>query len=216
MKIKLIIITVIAIIGSAFYSNGIQAQEKSKSKSTKKSTAMSHEDWPAASKKAADEMIAKYGQPDGRTSDMLVWYNNGIWLKTVVYKMEMKHDFPMSHTDVLEQWINYRVPLDKYNDLARYDGSVTVNRTNGTISARCDMESMNILALNLSYDIINNVKSLAQARDEYGKNAMAFKKGDKPAYTQKLNFSSDKSAPDPDKPLDMEMEKTIGAEGTGK
>jgi len=216
MKAKLGIITAIAVIGSAFFSARIQAQEKTKDKTTKKSAAMSHENWPAASKNAADEMIAKYGQPDARTPDMLIWNNNGIWLKTVVYKMEMKHDFPMSHTDVVEQWINYRVPLDKYNDLARYDGSVTVNRTNGTISARCDKEAMNILALNLSYDIIINVKSVTQARDDYGKNAMAFKKGDKPAYTQKLNFSSDKSAPDPDKPLDMDMEKTIGSEGSGK
>jgi hypothetical protein len=95
-----------------------------------------------------------------------------------------------------------------------YDGSVTVSRTNGTISARCDNEAMNILALNLAYDIINTNKNVNQARSDYGMHAMAFMKGEKPAYTQNLNFNGDKSAPDPDQPLDMTEEK-IGIGGAG-
>lgn len=163
--------------------------------------------WPEASQKAAKEMETKYGKPNVATSDMLIWNNNGIWLKTIVYKNAMKHNFPKSHTDVIEQWVNYSVPLNNYDELAFYDGSVTANRTNGTISARCDNEAMNLLSLNLTYDIVSNSKTVEEARINYGKDAMAYLKGEKPAYTQKLNFISDKTAPDPDKQLDLDMEQ---------
>ncbi len=53
----------------------------------------------------------------------------------------------MKHTDLLEQFIDYKVPLDKYDDLAKFDGSVGVNRTKGELSARCDAEAHNLLAL---------------------------------------------------------------------
>jgi hypothetical protein len=139
---------------------------------------------------------------------MLVWKNNGIWLKTIVYKKEMKHAFPELHSDVLEQWINYRVPLNNYDELAFYDGSISVNRTNGTISARCDKEAMNILAINLAYDIIKNNKNVEQARKDYRTYAMDFNKGEKPDYTQNLNFNSDPSAPDADEPMESANEKT--------
>jgi len=171
--------------------------------------------WPEASQKAAKDMQSKYGNPNGVTPDMLVWNNNGIWLKTIVYKKEMKHDFPKPHTDVIEQWINYSVPLNNYDEVALYDGSVTVNRTNGTVSARCDNEGMNILAINLTYDITKNKVTVDEARMNYGKDAMAFMNGEKPGYTQKLNFASDPSSPDPDEPLDMDMMapvKDMGAE----
>lgn len=169
--------------------------------------------WPDASQKAAKEMETKYGKPSASTPDMVIWNNNGTWLKTIVYKKEMKHDFPKTHMDVVEQWVNYRVPLTDYCKLAMYDGSVTANRTNGTISARCDKEAMNILALNLSYDIIKNNKSVEQAREDYAKDAMAFMDGKKPGSTQKLNFTSDPSAPDSDKPMDMtKMKSSIGGQ----
>lgn len=169
--------------------------------------------WPETSRKAAKEMEAKYGKPNGATSDMLVWNNNGVWLKTIVYKKEMKHDFPKAHVDVVEQWVNYRVPINDYCKLATYDGSVTANRTNGTISARCEKEAMNFLALNLANDMIKNNKTSDQAREEYAKDAMALMEGKKPASTQKLNFTSDPSAADPDKPMDLtNMKSSLGGQ----
>ena len=32
----------------------------------------------------------------------------------------MPHTFPKPHTDLLEQFIDYRVPVDKYDELAAY------------------------------------------------------------------------------------------------
>jgi hypothetical protein len=216
MKKQIIIGSLLAVTATGlFYGfNRMQAAAETVSDEDQVVTMPDLKNWPEASRQAAKEMEAKYGKPNGVTSDMLVWNNNGIWLKTIVYKKEMKHDFPKPHTDVMEQWINYSVPLNNYDDLALYDGSVTANRTNGTISARCDKEGMNLLALNLAYDIVNNSKTVDQARMDYGKNAMSFMKGEKPGYTQKLNFVSDKTAPDPDKPLDMDMQHKLdmGAE----
>jgi hypothetical protein len=85
---------------------------------------------------------------------MVVWHNNGPWKKTVITKMESKHDFAKTHPDCMKQYISYKVPLDMYDELAHYDGSVTVDRTQGTLAARCDKEENNFLALNLAHDII--------------------------------------------------------------
>jgi hypothetical protein len=219
MKKKAIILFVVAIaISGAFYGfNYLSAENK-----TSSGELSSGEDvqtdmpdlktWPEASQKAAKDIQSKYGKPTQFTSDMLIWTNNGTWLKTIVYKKGMKHDFPMPHMDVVEQWINYRVPPENFDELAMFDGSITANRTNGTISARCDGEAMNILALNNAYEILKNSKAVDAARNDYGKDAMSFMKGEKPMYTQKLNFNSDPSAPDTDTPLDMKNEKGMGGQ----
>jgi hypothetical protein len=62
------------------------------------------------------------------------------------------HDFPSHHTDFLEQFINYRVPVEMYSTLAEFDGSVIAERTKGELSARCGDTSMNFVALNLAHD----------------------------------------------------------------
>jgi len=159
--------------------------------------------WPEASQKAAREALDKYGKPDVASDEMMIWKNKGQWKKMVVTKMETKHEWPMAHTDMFEQYVSYRVPVDKVDDIAKFDGSVTYKRTEGLLGARCDKEAMNILALNLAVEIARGKMSAEQARTEFTKNAMAFKKGEKPEITQKLMFSPDGSAPDPDKSSDM-------------
>lgn len=123
--------------------------------------------WPEASQMAAKEMMDKYGKPNATTPHMLVWHNNGPWKKTIIYDKETKHIFPVDHTDVMEQEINYKVPADKFSDLAEYDGSVSVHRTDGVISAKCDFEGANFLALNLANDVITGKKTVQAARDFY-------------------------------------------------
>jgi hypothetical protein len=203
MKNKIIIaaLVIIAIGEGIIYTNIKATAQESKAKNNVKMPDLTG--WPEASQKAAKEMSAKYGQPDTSTPEVLIWENKGAWLKTIVYKKEMRHDFPKPHSDVVEQWVNYKVNLTKYNDLAKYDGSITVNRTNGTISSRCDKEAMNILALNLAYDILKGDKTIEGARIDYAKNAMSFSKGAKTMITEKLNFSNDRLAPDPDAQMEV-------------
>lgn len=64
----------------------------------------------------------------------------------------------------VQQFIDYRVPIHKFDDLAAYHGSVIAERTSGEISARCDKEEMNLLALNLANDVVKGTKSVEQGR----------------------------------------------------
>ena len=45
------------------------------------------------------------------------------WVKTYI------KDFPKPHTDLLKQFIDYKTPLDKFDELAQYYGSVIVEKT---------------------------------------------------------------------------------------
>jgi len=145
--------------------------------------------WPETPRKVAQTIAAKYGMPNEGTSSMLVWYNNGPWKRTIVYRQEVQHAFPAPHTDLLQQSIDYRVPTNKFDALGKYDGSVVVERTNGEISARCDKEEANFLALNLADDVIKGKKTTEQARDFYVMAIkMATEEGKMSPYMQRLNF----------------------------
>lgn len=95
----------------------------------------------------------------------------------------------MPHTDAMQQFVDYNVPADKFDDLAMYDGSVVCNRTNGEISARCDKEGANFLALNLAHDIISGKKNVNEARHFYSTTVKKMINGGEPAYMQKLLFT---------------------------
>jgi len=160
--------------------------------------------WSAKPKEVANAMINKYGTPNEATANMLIWYNNGPWKKTILFKQEIPHDFPKPHTDLLQQFIDYKTPVDKFYELATYDGSVIVERTKGEISARCDKEEMNFLALNLANDVATGNKTVEEARMYYAKAAMAFMKGEKDPYTQGLKFTIPNGGTgDPDMPAKM-------------
>lgn len=156
-------------------------------------------EWPETSRSAANVMLDKYGAPDGATSTMLVWNENGPWHKTIVSREPVQHDFPMPHEDVLEQFIQHEVPIDKIDDIARYDGSVIVERTRGVISARCDKEGANFLALNLAHDIITDDKSVEEARQAYGEMIQQKMSGENPEYMTGFAFPmSEGDTTDPD------------------
>ena len=83
-------------------------------------------DWPEKPRQTAERTMQKYGAPNEASESMLVWYENGPWQKTIVYRDEVPHKFPKPHTDLLEQFIDYRVPPEKFDDLARFDGSFEI------------------------------------------------------------------------------------------
>lgn len=158
--------------------------------------------WPNVSREAARTMIQKYGQPNAASDTMLVWHNNGPWKRTIVHREPVKHNFPMAHEDVLEQTINYNCSAEKFDELARFDGSVFARRTPGELSAMCDKEEMNFLALNLANEICRNNMSPEVARQRYAEAAMAFKNGERPSMTQEFQFNVDsRTTGDPDMPM---------------
>jgi len=191
MKLKIIIATitvvVIAVVIAKFSLSDKAMAEPTLNGSVSSGDNMSG--WSEASKMAVMMMKKIYGEPAEKTADMMVWNNTGQWKKTIVYAKEFKHDFPMPHTDVMEQWIDYNVPAEKYSDLAMLDGSVVCNRTNGERAARCDKEGANFLAINLANDIVKGDKDYKTARDFYAKAVKEMINGGKPAYMQKLQFN---------------------------
>ena len=73
-------------------------------------------------------------------------------------------------------------------NLAVFDGSVLVDRTKGEMSARCEGEAANFLALNLADDIVHGRKDVETARKEYGEAMKAKQRGNPPEIMQKLMF----------------------------
>lgn len=156
------------------------------------------ESWPQGSKSAIKSLTEKYGLPTTVSEDMVVWNNAGPFKRSVVYREEIMHQFPYQHSDVLVQTINYRVPLEKVDELAKFDGSILIDRTRGEISSRDEKEEMNILALNLSDKIVKGEMSPEEARREYSKNAEAFAAGTTNNLLTTLSFRPQKNTMDPD------------------
>jgi len=160
--------------------------------------------WPMSAQMAAADMMKKYGAPQEATATMLRWNNNGPWKYTVISNYETPHRFPMPHPDVMEQAIDYRVPVAMFDDLAAYDGSVTADRTQGHLAARCDKEGANFLAINLANDVVTRRKTVPAARAYYARAINTFMKaGRMDPYMQRLQFTPPQRANDPDMPARM-------------
>jgi len=196
----------VVVIAAGYMSVSVNSQVN-KNKASSAMTKNVLDGWTGMPRDAAMKLIAKYGQPDEATASMLVWKNNGEWKCTKVYRDEVPHSFPAPHTDFLEQTIDYRVPPSKFSDLAEYDGSVIVERTKGEMSARCDKEELNRLALNLANDVATGKRSVSDARKFYAMTAMAFKEGKSDPYLEALQFKSmsGQMTADADMPAKMPM-----------
>lgn len=144
------------------------------------------QDWPKPARDAAQEMLRKYGPPAEVAPTRLLWQDNGRWLRTVVHKSPVEHDFPVKHADVLEQVIEYRVPLNFYAPLAVFNGSVVPYRTRGELASTGAGEADNVLSLNLADDIIQGRKNADQARDAMEAAAREMQAGRVPEEAQNL------------------------------
>ncbi|WP_068676863.1 hypothetical protein [Oceanobacillus sp. Castelsardo] len=145
--------------------------------------------WKGKPLEGAKKIIKKYGNPNEATISKLIWYNNGPWKRTIVHRDTIPHNFPHPHPDFLEQTIDYRVPIHLYDDLAAFDGSTTIDRTKGEVTAMCDKEAMNILSLNVMNDIVNGHRDIQGAKLFLAQTAyMYIKMNVKSPYTEGLLF----------------------------
>jgi hypothetical protein len=146
--------------------------------------------WSETSQSAVKDMIKKYGMPAEATQHSLIWINNSPWKRTIIYDKETRHLFPIEHGDVMEQVIDYKVPLNKFNDLLLYDGSLIVKRTEGEMSVKCDNEAINFLAVNLANEVATGKRSVAEARIFYANALKDFiLSGKASTYMQSLQFA---------------------------
>jgi hypothetical protein len=146
------------------------------------------QDWPKASREAAQEMVGRYGPPQEATPTLLIWQGNSPWKRTVVRKTPVEHDFPVAHADVVEQVVEYRVPLNFFTPLATFDGSVVADRTRGELASSGDREATNVLSLNLADDIVRGRKTVEQARDAMAAAARDMAAGRMPDDARELHL----------------------------
>lgn len=166
---------------------------------TSKSAEQIIKDWPEEARESAALVVKQYGEPHEATDTELTWLDVGSWKRLVARSAFWQHDFPAPHTDSVETFIDYRVPVEMFTPLARFDGSVMVERTTGEVSARCHDEQANSLALNLMHDIVSRSKTVDEARDYYAKEFLDARRKQPTPYMDKLQFQgSGQAAADPD------------------
>jgi hypothetical protein len=171
-------------------------------------------EWPEEAREAAQLVIDQYGEPAETTKSELVWHRVGPWKRVVAQKAFWAHDFPAPHTDSVATFIDYKVPPEMFSPLARFDGSVMVERTTGEVSARCHDEQANNLALNLMHDLVTGAKTVDEARYHYAKEFLDALRKQPTPYMDKLHFQpGDSTAADPDERLlsDQELEQAAKA-----
>lgn len=154
--------------------------------------------WPDESREAARLVLERRGEPDEATPTRLIWNDAAPWKRIVATKTFYSHDFPAPHIDAVESFVNYSVPPDRFSDLARFDGSVVVERTAGEMAARCHDEEANILALNLADEIVHGQKTVEEARNHYATEFLNARRGDPTPYMDRLRFTPQPGGGDSD------------------
>ncbi|MGM7684345.1 hypothetical protein ACSVDA_19625 [Cytobacillus sp. Hm23] len=158
------------------------------------------QNWNDGPKNQVLKFMKKYGLPDEATPRMMIWYNNEPWKRTVIYKETVLHNFPKKHVDFIEQTISYRVPIHLYDNIARFDGSIILDRTKGEVTARCDNEAMNYAALNIMHEIVTRKRTEQEARDYLAKTVKEYENNEPTPYTEGFLFKlPTKKTADPDK-----------------
>lgn len=145
-------------------------------------------DWPEPARAAAEAIAERYGPPQERTATLLIWHRNGPWIRTVVHKVGAEHDFPAKHSDVLEQSLPYKVPLNLFSAVATFNGSVIPDRTRGTLTAYGASEAGNVMSLNLARAVARGELSPEQAREKQVAAARALAEGVVPEEAAKLTL----------------------------
>lgn len=159
-------------------------------------------DWPEAAQMGPRQLVEQYGSPNEATPTKVMWYRNGPWKRTVLTSDEVLHNFPSPHADFLTQWIDYRVPVDKFDVLGQYDGSCLVDRTTGEAGARCDSEAANMLTLNLMHDLVTGDRTVDEARSFYSESIAAYVLGRPAPYCEAFQFELPRGGTeDPDHPV---------------
>jgi hypothetical protein len=208
-----LLITTVMIGSSCSHKKDQWKKERIKTNTQARSHTRKHlqdftEKWPLSSQSAINGLYAKYGLPNSITSDMVIWNTTPPFKKTVVFKEQIIQKFPFLHWDVIQQTIDYKVPVDKISQLAKFNGSLIVDRTKGELSSRSEKEEMNFLAFNLADKIIRGDLSVEEARREYTKSAEEFVMGSTNPMLSEFVFRPQTNTADPDRMMQSQEIKT--------
>lgn len=145
-------------------------------------------DWQTTAREIAQRLIEKYVNPNEATMTNLIWYNNGIWQKTLVTNKPITINYPFEHVGYITNVIKYDFTLDDIPKIITYNPHIIFDFTKQEIYSRSDNEALNILNLNLMHEVIKNEKTTYEAKALYQKFFAEFKKGKENIYTKELIF----------------------------
>lgn len=176
------------------------------------------EDWPNQSRDVAEVIMKKYGLPDIASNDQLIWYDTGPFTRTIVTKRVVDDPSPIAHVDVLQQTINYNVPIEYIDELNLLDSTLVVDRSKGELTAQSDSEELNMLALNMADEVIRKKLDLSEAQKRYQLSFKDHKDGIHNNYYADLKFKpldapsplSEKSIQAQEEAVDFKKKKTEG------
>ncbi len=92
------------------------------------------ERWPEAPKKAAEKILDHYGRRTKPRRPRCFCTASRTGPARELTADEVVHNFP-TPTHRLTQYLDYRVPANKANELVEFDGSVIIGRTAGQVAA---------------------------------------------------------------------------------
>ncbi|MEI4802594.1 hypothetical protein ACIGHG_24865 [Bacillus sp. NPDC077411] len=64
----------------------------------------------------------------------------------------------------MAQTIDYKAPVPFFDELTQFDGSLYIDRTAGEVTAKCDQEAADFMALNLMHDMVTGRRNVKDAR----------------------------------------------------
>ncbi|MBI3299006.1 MAG: hypothetical protein HYZ75_12620 [Elusimicrobia bacterium] len=146
--------------------------------------------WPELSREVAGLMISEYGRPDDYSARSLIWFGNGPWKRTVVYRDPPVRRFLGRDEEVLEQVVTYAVPDERLKPLKRFSERLRVNQAAGELSIRSDSQTLNYLTLNLAHEIVVGKRSPDDAADFLDRVVRLEKAGKTSPYISGLRFST--------------------------
>lgn len=120
--------------------------------------------WPREAREALVAAIKKYGWPHGISKEAAVWYYNSPWKRMVVYRRGRRHTLLKPHLDILEQAVDYFVPITRRETLAYLRPQIIYEAKRGEVMARCDSEEMNCILLNAAYEVTLGRLTVKQAQ----------------------------------------------------
>jgi hypothetical protein len=139
-------------------------------------------DWAEPARLLATDLIEEYGPPDRVEPSRLVWQNKHLWENITVWDELPGRDY------FLEQTVSYPVPAQKRQDLAAFSDDVSLSAGGTELSVRSVSEDRNYLAVNLAYEIIEGIKTPAEARQSYDLTLRLKAAGKTSAFTEGLLF----------------------------
>jgi len=153
-----------------------------------------------AAQEAVRATIRRYGTPDFVSGRLIEWDDRGPFTRIIAYSHPVRHLFPEPHDDILFEEIKMVVPPERAAELMRFDGSLSVERTRGTLAAWESSEATGLLALNLAQQIIAGKLDHVAARRKLAEGWEATAAGKQVPGASRLLFSPAFETADPDAP----------------